>query len=173
MIDKNCENCFYGDYPIDAEPCGGCTANSMNGKDMYSKWVAIDVFKNIDNHGEAMVERVIPPPQYDPKDVAFKLGTIGGTGVKFDNDKPQWSLLPFKALKEVVDVLTYGAKKYAPDNWKKVPNAKQRYIDAGFRHFTAYAAGEKLDPETGKSHLAHAICCLLYLLAFEIGEDRG
>jgi hypothetical protein len=113
-----------------------------------------------------MVERLIPPPQYDPKDVAF-------TGVKYDNDKPQWSLLPFKALKEVVDVLTYGAKKYAPDNWKKVPNAKQRYIDAGFRHFTAYAAGEKLDPETGKSHLAHALCCLLYLLAFEIGEDRG
>jgi hypothetical protein len=158
VIDKNCENCFYGDYPVDAEPCGGCTANSMNGKDMYSKWVAVDVFKNIDNkHGEAMVQRVIHPT----------------TGIKYDNDKPQWSLLPFKALKEVVDVLTYGAKKYAPDNWKKVPNAKQRYIDAGFRHFTAYAAGEKLDPETGKSHLAHALCCLLYLLAFEIGEDRG
>jgi hypothetical protein len=108
--------------------------------------------------------------QYKPQDVAFT-GTT--TGVKYDNDKPQWSLLPFKALKEVVDVLTYGAKKYAPDNWKKVPNARQRYIDAGFRHLTAYAAGEKLDSETGKSHLAHAICCLLYLLAFEIGEDRG
>jgi len=153
MIDKNCENCFYGEHPASAEPCVSCCADSMDGKDMYTKWVAIDVFKNIDNHGEAMAERV--------------------TGVKYDNDKPQWSLLPFKALKEVVDVLTYGAKKYAPDNWKKVPNAKQRYIDAGFRHFTAYAAGEKLDPETGKSHLAHAMCCLLYLLAFEIGEDRG
>jgi hypothetical protein len=128
------------------------------------------VFKNIDNHGEAMAKRVI---QYDPKDVAFTGVIAGATGVKFDNDKPQWSLLPFKALGQVVEVLTYGAKKYAPDNWKKVPNAKQRYIDAGFRHLTAYAAGEKLDPETGKSHIAHAICCLLYLLAFEIGEDRG
>ena len=153
MTDNNCENCFYGDYPVGAEPCDSCCANSVSGKDMYTKWVAVDVFKNIDNHGEAMAGRV--------------------TGVKYDKDKPQWSLLPFKALKEVVDVLTYGAKKYAPDNWKKVPNAKQRYIDAGFRHFTAYAAGEKLDPETGKSHIAHAICCLLYLLAFEIGEDRG
>ena len=154
---EGCTTCFYERYSADDEPCNSCCADAAKGKGTFTKWVAIDVFKNIDNHGEAMVERVIPPT----------------TGVKFDNDKPQWSLLPFKALKEVVDVLTYGAKKYAPDNWKKVPNAKQRYIDAGFRHFTAYAAGEKLDPETGKSHLAHAICCLLYLLAFEIGEDRG
>jgi hypothetical protein len=94
------------------------------------------------------------------------------TGVKYDNDKPQWSLLPFKALREVVEVLTYGAKKYAPDNWKKVPNAKQRYIDAGFRHFTAYASGEKHDQETGKHHLAHAICCMLYLVAFDLGEHN-
>lgn len=93
-------------------------------------------------------------------------------GVKFDNDKPQWTLVPFKAMTEVVDVLTYGAKKYAPDNWKKVPDARRRYIDAGFRHFIAYASGEKLDPETGKSHLAHAMCCMLFLLAFDKGEHH-
>lgn len=150
---KNCSSCFYELSNIRVDPCKSCCEVAEDGEGCYTKWVAVDVFKNIDNHGEAMAERV--------------------TGIKYDNDKPQWSLLPFKALKEVVDVLTYGAKKYAPDNWKKVPNAKQRYIDAGFRHFTAYAAGEKLDPETGKSHLAHAMCCLLYLLAFEIGEDRG
>ena len=92
------------------------------------------------------------------------------TGVKFDQDKPQWTLVPFKALDEVVKVLTIGAKKYAPDNWKKVPNARQRYIDAAFRHMSAYAAGEKLDAETGKSHLAHAVCCLLFLLAFDLDK---
>ena len=80
MTDNNCENCFYGDYPVDAEPCGGCTANSMNGKDMYSKWVAVDVFKNIDNHGEAMAQRVIPPPKYDPKDVAFNALAVQVSG---------------------------------------------------------------------------------------------
>lgn len=53
------------------------------------------------------------------------------------------------------------------DNWKKVPNARQRYIDAGFRHFAAYAGGEKKDAETGMSHLAHAMCCMLFLLAFD------
>ena len=92
------------------------------------------------------------------------------SGVKFDQDKPQWTLVPFKALDEVVKVLTIGARKYAPDNWKKVPNARQRYIDAAFRHMSAYAAGEKLDDETGKSHLAHAMCCLLFLLAFDLDK---
>ena len=69
---KDCETCFYGDHPINESPCNTCNAQrDHENKTNYTNWVAIDVFKNIDNHGEAMVERVIPPPQYDPKDVAF------------------------------------------------------------------------------------------------------
>mgnify|MGYP007111985039 FL=1 len=30
-------------------------------------------------------------------------------------------------------------------------------------HFTAWQSGELVDPETGESHLDHAICCLLFL----------
>jgi len=100
------------------------------------------------------------------------IGIQSAGGVKYDNGKPQWSLLPFRALTQVVEVLTYGAKKYAPDNWKKVPDARRRYIDAGFRHLTAYTTGETNDPETGKHHLAHAICCMLYLVAFDLGEHN-
>lgn len=109
-----------------------------------------------------------PTSNWKPLNESFKQSE----GVKYDNGKPQWSLLPFKALTEVVEVLTYGAKKYSPDNWKKVPDARRRYTDAGFRHFTAYASGETHDPETGKHHLAHAICCMLYLVAFDLGEHN-
>ena len=93
-------------------------------------------------------------------------------GVKYDEDKPKWSLLPFSAVGEVVKVLTYGANKYAPDNWKYVPNARTRYIDAAFRHIAAYVSGEKTDAEAGLNHLAHAICCLLFLVAFDNGEGH-
>lgn len=158
---NDCDNCFYSDTASNEHPCDTCTYKSASRT--YSNWVAVDVFKSIDNG------KVIPPPSYNPEDVAFTKTTVG---VKYDNDKPQWSLLPFRALKEVVEVLTYGAKKYAPDNWKKVPDARRRYIDAGFRHFTAYASGETRDIETGKHHLAHAICCLLYLVAFDLGEHH-
>ena len=68
---KNCSNCFYELSDIHVDPCKSCCIDAVNGKGGYTKWVAIDVFKNIDNHGEAMAQRVIPPPRYDPKDVAF------------------------------------------------------------------------------------------------------
>lgn len=88
-------------------------------------------------------------------------------GQKHDQGKPQWSLLPWQPLSEVVDVLTFGAKKYQPENWKHVPDAKARYSDAALRHFTSWLAGERVDQETGLSHLAHAVCCLLFLMWFD------
>lgn len=87
-------------------------------------------------------------------------------GMKFDNGKPDYSLLPFAAVDEVVKVLTYGAAKYDRFNWEKVEPV--RYQAATMRHFSTYMQGEKIDPESGISHLAHAICSLLYLLDFEL-----
>lgn len=89
------------------------------------------------------------------------------TGRKDDAGKERWSLLPWESLKGVVRVLTFGARKYAPDNWRKVPDARRRYTDAFFRHFVAWKLGEKTDPETGESHLSHALCCLLFIDALE------
>jgi len=85
-------------------------------------------------------------------------------GKKFDDGKTMYSLLPPKALKEVADVLTYGAQKYSPENWKHVPDFDRRYTDALMRHIEAYRMGEECDSESGKRHLAHAICCLLFLM---------
>ncbi len=84
-------------------------------------------------------------------------------GIKFDKEKDQWTLLPFEAMRPVVRVLMHGARKYAPDNWKFV-KPKERYFDACIRHLTAWQSGERLDPESGQPHLAHAICCLIFLL---------
>ena len=85
-------------------------------------------------------------------------------GVKFDKDKPKWNLLPWSEVEDVVKVLTFGAKKYAPDNWKFVDDANNRYMDAATRHLVAHQQGETRDSESGESHIAHAICCLLFML---------
>lgn len=92
-------------------------------------------------------------------------------GVKYDSKKLRWSLLPLGAVEEVVEVLEYGAQKYAPDNWMKVPEASDRYWDAAMRHLVAWKKDGPLDDETKKSHLAHAACCLLFMLWFE-QKDR-
>ncbi len=83
---------------------------------------------------------------------------------KHDSGKWRFSLVPVCAIKSVIDVLEFGAKKYAPGNWKTVPDAKTRYFDATIRHVTAWWEGEKSDSESGLPHLAHAVCCLLFLL---------
>lgn len=88
-------------------------------------------------------------------------------GRKFDQEKPRMDLLPPLATLEVAKVLTFGANKYEPNNWKYVPDATNRYTAGALRHIFATMAQEQLDPESGLDHLAHAICCLMFIL-----EDR-
>jgi hypothetical protein len=84
-------------------------------------------------------------------------------GKKFDDDKPRWDLLPLEPIKELVQVLTFGAQKYGPENWRKVENGFHRYYAAAMRHLIAYATGELNDPETGLSHIAHTMCNLVFM----------
>ncbi len=94
--------------------------------------------------------------------------TEAPTGQKFDADKTQWDLTPWLAQTEVAEVLTYGANKYSRDNWRHVPESKRRYTAALFRHVVAWLSGEKHDPESGKHHLAHAACCILFMLETDL-----
>ena len=99
------------------------------------------------------------------------MATAKTKGRKFDHSKSRWDLVPWRALGLIVDVLTYGAGKYNDHNWTRVENGRARYFAALQRHAIAYwgdgeGSGEWLDPESGLPHLAHAGCCVLFLLTF-------
>lgn len=115
-----------------------------------------------------MAPRQQVKPAYKTKDLvaASQSATTGGR--KFDGGKPQYGLLPPLALRATVDVLTFGAEKYEPNNWKYVPDSKRRYFDAMQRHLWAYKEGETIDPESGLHHLAHAMCCLMFLYEHDV-----
>lgn len=87
------------------------------------------------------------------------------TGMKFDGDKLDYTLLPWDSIEDIVKVLEFGARKYARDNWKNVE--AERYVKAAFRHLIAYQQGETVDQESGLPHLAHLGCCVLFLLNLE------
>lgn len=93
---------------------------------------------------------------------ASRTATTGGR--KFDGDKLRYGLLPPKALKETVHVLSLGAIKYEENNWMYVPDSQNRYFDALQRHIWAWKSGEQNDQETGVNHLAHAMCNLMFIL---------
>lgn len=88
------------------------------------------------------------------------------TGVKHDQNKPDMSLLSNLALIKVAEVMTYGKRKYSAHNWRG-GFVWSRPLAAAVRHLFAYIGGEDKDPETGLSHLAHASCCLMFVLEFE------
>lgn len=95
-------------------------------------------------------------------------------GRKDDGGKLPYDLLPPDAVEEIIKVLQFGAKKYEPRNWEK-GMAWNRPFAALMRHMWAWWKGEGTDPETGISHLAHAGCCILFLIAYEqrgIGNDN-
>jgi hypothetical protein len=91
---------------------------------------------------------------------------IAGTALKFDQNKLPLNLLSTEAMNQTAAVLAFGAEKYAAHNWR-AGFAWSRPLAAAMRHITAFNDGEDRDPESGLSHLAHAACCIMFLLEFE------
>ena len=85
---------------------------------------------------------------------------------KHNEGKRQWTLLDFKSLEGLVDVLTMGATKYSLNNWKKGLKTTE-VADALLRHLTAYLSGETHDPESGLSHTAHIQCNAMFMAHYE------
>jgi hypothetical protein len=135
-----------------------CTARIKDWEDTAQRQIVIDLIYN-----EVGV---------DCSNISFKRLLLEGH--KDDAGKLEWSLVPWDAMEGCVRVLMEGAKKYAPDNWKRVPDASKRYKDALMRHVLAYCKGEKVDEEFGASHLDHAMCNLLFLKWLDIhgSEDK-
>lgn len=82
------------------------------------------------------------------------------SGDKFDAGKPRMDLLDPHAMTQLAAVLTFGAEKYSAIN-------KSRLIAAALRHLFAHLGGQDTDEETGLSHVAHAMCCCMFLLGLE------
>lgn len=86
--------------------------------------------------------------------------------IKHDDNKLPLNLLSTEALNQTAAVLKFGMDKYAAHNWRD-GFLWSRPLAAAMRHITAFNDGEDRDPESGLSHLAHAACCIMFLLEFE------
>ena len=84
------------------------------------------------------------------------------SGTKYDNGKPELSLLPRGGLEECAKAMMFGKNKYSRDNWRG-GFEDSRLVDASLRHIVAYMNGERCDNESGYSHIGHAIFGLMVL----------
>jgi Domain of unknown function (DUF5664) len=103
-------------------------------------------------------KREIPPvvaqvTKTHPSPINNTTPTTTTTARKNDSDKPMITLIEPTFIKGIAEVMTFGAKKYAADNWKTGEGLKvRRCLDASLRHIFSFVDGEDLDPESQ--------CCL-------------
>ena len=105
------------------------------------------------------VKRVLHPPDH-PTASTFDGATVAPIetvkAAHFSEDKSGVDQIPIDVLIEWGQVYTFGAKKYGRDNWKLGTDYHEFYGSA-LRHLFAFWGGEDIDPESGLSHLAHAL----------------
>jgi len=93
--------------------------------------------------------------------------------IKNDGNKADLTLIPYESLCAVARVMKYGGDKYGRDNWL-LGTRWSRYSAAALRHIHSWFEGEDFDVGSGQSHLAHAICCLMFMYEYQyygIGKD--
>jgi hypothetical protein len=85
--------------------------------------------------------------------------------MKESENKARWDLLPFEAMRSVVQVYEVGAQKYDDHNWRKGIKFST-YIAAIFRHLIKFVLGEDRDGKSGCHHLAAVVFYCLALITF-------
>ena len=80
--------------------------------------------------------------------------TDTGKGLKADDGKIRFDLIDAEVNEELAKVLTFGAEKYAEENWRKGINFK-RLIAAAKRHLNEIEKNNDLDVSTLAKENAH------------------
>ena len=109
-------------------------------------------------------------------------------GLRYNQGKIRYSLIPKTALKELASVLTYGSDKYTvrdeqgkvitsgDNNWQKGLSWKS-VLDSIHRHLESFEAGIDYDNESGLLHLGHVMANVSFLIDFyrsyPEGDDRN
>lgn len=88
--------------------------------------------------------------------------------VKHDKDKPDLTMLTWEMVEVVSRVRMFGANKYGRNNFKRTGFKYTRSLAAALRHLFKFLGGEDNDPESGLSHLGHAICCIEHCIYDQI-----
>ena len=88
------------------------------------------------------------------------------SGLRFDDKKPRFDLIPTYPMFQLARLFAFGTKKYAERNWEKgMPWSK--VIAPLQRHLCNWMAGEDNDDETGLSHMIHVAWNAMVLVEYE------
>lgn len=75
--------------------------------------------------------------------------------LRFNENKPKWSLIHYKSLEPMIRVLEFGEKKYGAFNWQKPGLEPKEILESLQRHLASLMDGQDLDKETKLHHIGH------------------
>jgi hypothetical protein len=80
---------------------------------------------------------------------------------RFNDMKPDWTLLDFDSLLPLVRVMEFGSKKYGAFNWKNKQANKKQSLQSAMRHLIALINDEDIDSESGLAHTGHIMANMM------------
>jgi hypothetical protein len=88
--------------------------------------------------------------------------------LKQTKGKPDFTLIPTRAMKGVVEVRQFGVEKYPAsgrDGWVKVNDAKKTFLAAAYRHLIAMIENgiDSVADDSQLMHVDHCACNLLFI----------
>lgn len=85
--------------------------------------------------------------------------------LKFDEGKPQPTLVHPEMITGLARIFEYGLTKYSRNSWMNftAEQAASCLPDSALRHLFAWLQGERIDQESGRHHLLHAAWNLLVM----------
>ena len=99
----------------------------------------------------------MPDDFKDPDQTPIITNEQGGQQSKLSG---RFDLLPPKAITVVAEVLDYGARRYAPNNWRLIP--VEDHVNHALAHLFDY--GMYQSKAKRKEALSHAACRVLFAL---------
>lgn len=78
-----------------------------------------------------------------------------------------FTLIDGKAMFKLAEVLAYGAKRYARDNWRLI--SSEDHLNHALQHAFAYMAGDRQD-----DHAGHFLCrAMMWVACLEAEKEQG
>lgn len=99
------------------------------------------------------------------------LAKVNDKALRYNDGKPQWSLVDFDSLEPLVRVLEYGAKKYSKNNWKKGLD-KQQILESLMRHLIKLMNNELVDEESQEQHIGHILANAMFYSYFSNNNPK-
>lgn len=152
-METNCKECMY------KKDEGDCMRNLL--------FHASNMLVGLESENRALRTELAVNRKDDAPDT--NVGNIPDQTAKQDYGKLDPTLVPVKVIWAIAAVRRFGLTKYHdPFNYRQVE--KERLRAAAYRHFLKYVEDpERIDPESGLSHLWHLATNVAFLCELEGG----